>query len=63
MGMTTMHLSAMIVPVLGGMLWERFGYQIPFLVGAGFVVLSIVACQRIPARRPAIGEPVRAGTR
>ena len=53
MGMTTMHISAMIVPILGGMLWERFGFQVPFLVGCGFIVLSIVVSQMIPARRPA----------
>lgn len=61
MGMTTMHVSAMIVPIMGGMLWERFGFQVPFLVGAGFIVLSILTCRRIPARHavpgPADGLP------
>jgi predicted MFS family arabinose efflux permease len=50
MGMTTMHVSAMIVPILGGMLWERFGFQIPFLVGGGFALLSILVSRRMPKR-------------
>ena len=60
MGMTTMHISAMIVPILGGMLWERFGFQLPFLVGAGFIVLSILVSRRIPARKPDVGPQVAA---
>ena len=52
MGMTTMHISAMIVPILGGMLWERFGFQVPFIVGAGFIVISLFVSQMIPKHRP-----------
>jgi len=55
MGMTTMHAAAMVVPVLGGMLWERFGFQLPFIVGAGFIVLSIFTCRQIPVHRPGPG--------
>jgi hypothetical protein len=50
MGMTTMHVSAMVVPILGGLLWQRFGFQVPFLVGAGFIVVSLLVSQRIPER-------------
>ena len=50
MGMTTMHVSAMIIPILGGMLWQRFGFQVPFLVGAGFIVISLFVSQLIPER-------------
>jgi len=50
MGMTTMHISAMIVPILGGMLWERFGFQIPFLVGGGFALVSIIVSRQMPKR-------------
>lgn len=50
MGMTTMHVAAMVVPILGGMLWERFGYQVPFMVGAGFIIVSLIVTQAIPSR-------------
>lgn len=54
MGMTTMHVSAMIIPVLGGLLWQRFGFQVPFFVGAVFIVISIFVSQRIPLRTRAV---------
>ena len=50
MGMTTMHVSAMVIPILGGMLWQSYGFQVPFLVGAGFIVISLAVTQLIPKR-------------
>ncbi|HEV8634271.1 MAG TPA: MFS transporter [Chloroflexota bacterium] len=63
MGLTTMHISAVVLPPLGGLLWEAFGFQVPFLLGALFIGSSILATQRIPekelpavvAPRPAVG--------
>ena len=63
MGLTTMHISAVVLPPLGGLLWEQFGFQVPFLLGALFIGSSILATQRIPAKelatapapRPAVG--------
>jgi MFS family permease len=50
MGLTTMHISAVILPPLGGLLWERYGFQLPFLLGAAFILCSVLATQRIPDR-------------
>ena len=50
LGVTTMHIPSVVVPLIGGVLWERLGYQIPFLMGASFVLGSLIASQFLPAR-------------
>jgi predicted MFS family arabinose efflux permease len=42
MGITTNHLGAVLVPVLGGLLWTKSDYPIVFLLGAGVVLASLV---------------------
>lgn len=59
-GVTTMHVPALIVPILGGVLWNAFGFEIPFLVGAGFIGASLIATQLLP-RRPLLGITETAG--
>ena len=53
MGISVNHAAAVIVPVVGGLLWTRLGYQVTFYGGAGIVALSVLAvCRmRISARR------------
>jgi hypothetical protein len=48
MGLTTMHISAVLLPPVGGLLWEAFGYQVPFLLGALFIAGSMFVTQRLP---------------
>jgi predicted MFS family arabinose efflux permease len=50
MGVTTMHISAIILPPIGGLLWQRFGFEAPFLLGAVFIALSALITQRLPGR-------------
>jgi predicted MFS family arabinose efflux permease len=47
---TINHIAAIFVPVIGGAAWELFGSQMPFLVGVGIVLVSLVLVQfmRIP---------------
>lgn len=47
---TINHVAAIVVPVIGGAAWELFGSQMPFLVGVGVVLTSLVLVQfmRIP---------------
>jgi predicted MFS family arabinose efflux permease len=47
---TINHIAAIVVPVIGGAAWELFGSQMPFLVGVGIVLVSLVMVQfmRIP---------------
>ncbi len=53
---TIEHIAAVVVPVIGGTVWELFGSQAPFLVGVGVVLVSLVLTQfiRTPAARVAV---------
>ena len=46
MGFTINHIAAIVVPVLGGMLW-MVDYKIPFFFGVGMGVCSLVLTQLI----------------
>jgi predicted MFS family arabinose efflux permease len=47
MGITVNHIAAVTMPIIGGMLWERFNYQTMFLLGTVIVGISILASSRI----------------
>lgn len=47
-GFTINHISAVVIPVLGGLLW-MVDYQIPYLAGSVLAVGSLVLAQFIPA--------------
>jgi predicted MFS family arabinose efflux permease len=53
---TINHIAAIVVPIVGGTVWELFGSQAPFLVGVGIAVTSLILTQFI--RTPP--EPVAA---
>jgi predicted MFS family arabinose efflux permease len=57
-GFTINHLAAVLVPVLGGMLW-LLDYRIIFIAGAAVSALSLVLCQLIPAQLARANKPVR----
>lgn len=46
-GFTINHIAAVLLPVLGGIVW-MIDYRIPFVVGAFFSFISLVAVQKIP---------------
>ncbi len=48
MGVTVNHIAAVAVPLVGGMLW-MVDYRIPFLLGVGFSVLSLIMVNFIPS--------------
>ena len=52
---TINHIAAIIVPIVGGQVWEAFGSQVPFLAGAGIVLVSLALTQfmRVPPAEPA----------
>ena len=53
MGVTMSHAAAIVVPITGGILWQTLGYQVSFLFGAFFVVLSVIFTRYIRERAPA----------
>jgi MFS family permease len=47
MGVSLSHLTAIVVPIFGAALWNRLGYQFPFLFGTVFILLSLYSTQKI----------------
>jgi hypothetical protein len=62
MGVSLAHLTAIVVPVVGAALWERLGYQFPFLFGTVFIFISLWLTQKIdvPRQRVAGAPPLAA---
>jgi MFS family permease len=57
MGQTINHVSALVVPVLGGILWEQVSPSAPFLVGVVVAGVSLALTQLIrntPVPRPTL---------
>ncbi len=58
MGISMAHLTAIVVPIVGAALWERLGYQFPFLFGTVFIFGSLWLAQKIDIPRQRIaGSP------
>ncbi len=51
---TINHISAVIVPIVGGTIWALLGSQATFLIGVGIAGISLLLVQliRVPAVRP-----------
>lgn len=41
-GTTINHIFGVSVPIAGGVLWEWFGPVVPFLMGAGIVLIAML---------------------
>jgi predicted MFS family arabinose efflux permease len=51
---TINHISAVIIPVVGGTIWALLGSQATFLIGVAIAAISLVLAQwiRVPAAEP-----------
>jgi predicted MFS family arabinose efflux permease len=47
MGVTMQHVAAVVVPIATGFVLNYVGYQIPFLIGAGFACLTFWVTRRL----------------
>ena len=47
---TINHIAAIVIPVAGGMIWEAFGFRVPFVAGAAITVVSLgfTLAMRVP---------------
>jgi MFS family permease len=45
MGVTMNHFAAVAAPLIGGLVWMQFGYQVIFFSGAALAFISLVVCQ------------------
>lgn len=42
MGSTVNHIVAIVLPVIGGLIWSAFGYKYVFLMGSGISLVSVL---------------------
>ena len=61
MGVAMNHVSAVTMPLLGGLLWSWFGPSFTFLLGCIAAVCSIVATLRLPRHADIHPEPALPG--
>jgi hypothetical protein len=47
---TINHVSAVILPVVGGVIWETLGFQATFLFGAAIVFLDMLFSLKVKTR-------------
>jgi predicted MFS family arabinose efflux permease len=57
-GMTMNHVAAVVVPLTGGILWQAFGHQVPFIGGAILAVISMGFSTLVRYRRGESSVPV-----
>jgi hypothetical protein len=56
MGVTVNHIVAVTVPFIGGALW-MIDRRIPFFMGAGFAILSLIMTRFINLKKPETVQP------
>ncbi len=56
MGVAMNHVAAVSMPLLGGLIWNRWGYAYTFGIGALAALLSVVLVRFVPARPAARGR-------
>lgn len=49
-GMTANHITAVVIPIAGGVIWEMFGYRVTFLIGALIVLIDFLFALRVPKK-------------
>jgi len=54
MGVATSHVSAVAMPLVGGLLWTHLGYQWAFLAGSAAAALSVGVAMLLPRKELAI---------
>ena len=50
-GMTANHITAIVVPVAGGVAWSMFGYQVTFIAGAAIVLVDMLFALKVPGKK------------
>lgn len=63
MGITLMHATAIMVPVAAGVILNFVGYQVPFLIAAGFAVVTFAVTLRLDPLRQRSAARVAADER
>jgi len=50
-GMTANHITAVVIPIIGGVVWSLFGHQATFIGGAVIVLIDMIFALRLPSRK------------
>lgn len=57
LGTSLDHVVSITIALLSGLIWDRFGYQYVFLMGAGIALINLVAALQIKLPRRAAPAP------
>ncbi len=58
-GMTANHITAVVIPIVGGVVWSMFGYKATFIAGAVIVFVDMLLALKVPANGK-LNEQIRA---
>jgi MFS family permease len=50
-GMTANHVTAVFIPVIGGVAWSMFGYKTTFIAGAVIVLFDMLFALKVPGKK------------
>lgn len=56
-GMTMNHVTAVIIPVVGGLAWNLFSFQVPFIAGAIIVAVDMFFALKMPGLKESNPHP------
>lgn len=56
MGVTMNHFAAVAAPVVGGLVWRYFGYQVIFFSGSALALISLVVSQWVHPERVLLAD-------
>ena len=54
-GMTANHITAVIIPIVGGILWVKFGHEVTFIAGAAIVFIDMLFALKVPRNGKIVG--------
>ena len=50
MGVTMDHIAAVIMPIVGGLLWEAYSYRLIFRIGSVIALISLAISQKVTSK-------------
>ena len=62
LGQTINHVASVVIPLVGGIVWETVGSRYTFLVGVGIVVVSLILVQWMRAEGRTVAGPTVVGS-
>ena len=57
-GMTSNHITAVVIPIGGGVMWSMFGYEVTFIAGAVIVFVDMLFALKVPRHKKSAPDSV-----